>query len=412
MRVADLFEALKKTADILSRAQPFQVITHGDVDGVAAGALALSAFNCTVAIQNRLHLHSIDASRFTLFLDLGSSQFEEIKEKFTHYFIIDHHPSIDYDPETVLNPWMYGIDGTRRLSAAASLYLVIKQLDEKWSSLSYLGIVGALGDRQSLQDENEELLIDARDAHILEDSLLFGEYDLHEFVEMVNACCRNGKKELALDVCLLKNLEKGRDELDLYEKQFQKDLQHLEKRWHEINRENEGRPALFIHDKKITRKYAGELATELARRHEEIVIMLVPDADGEGIKISGRATPIHIRQGLHLGEAFSGYGGGHDIAAGAFLPHESMIETFIPAVSERINHMMAPVTVTLDIPVPQAEKVMKALAIDNVGYEDVQVRAEGGSIVGSIRGPPGTVKNVTDDIIACIASALQMMEEE
>jgi CBS domain-containing protein len=89
-----------------------------------------------------------------------------------------------------------------------------------------------------------------------------------------------------------------------------------------------------------------------------------------------------------------------------------MIETFIPVVNERIHHMIAPVTVTLDIPVPDAEKVMKALAIDNQGYEDVQIRAEGGSIVGSITGPPGTVKNVTDDIIACIASAIQMMEEE
>lgn len=410
--MSEFVDALRKTAGVLSSAQPFQVITHGDVDGVAAGALAVSAFDCKVIIQNRLNLHSIDNSPFTLFLDLGSSRLQDIKKEFAHYFVIDHHPSQEYDPETVLNPWMYGIDGTRKLSAAASFYLVIKQLGEKWSSLSYLGIVGALGDRQPLQDENEELLTDARNAHILEDSRLFGEYDLHEFVEIVNACCRNGKKELALDVCLLKKVTQGREELEFYKQRFQKDLDSLENRWDEINRENEGRPALFIYDSQITRKYAGELATELARRHNRIVIILVPDTGGEGIKISGRATPAHIQQGLHLGEAFSGYGGGHDIAAGAFLRCASMIETFIPVVNERIHHMIAPVTVTLDIPVPDAEKVMKALAIDNQGYEDVQIRAEGGSIVGSITGPPGTVKNVTDDIIACIASAIQMMEEE
>jgi len=49
-------EALKRTSQILKRNQPFQVVTHGDVDGVAAGALAHTAFDCEVIIQKRLKL--------------------------------------------------------------------------------------------------------------------------------------------------------------------------------------------------------------------------------------------------------------------------------------------------------------------------------------------------------------------
>jgi hypothetical protein len=55
---------------------------------------------------------------------------------------------------------------------------------------------------------------------------------------------------------------------------------------------------------------------------------------------------------------------------------------------------------------------MKALAIDNEGYEEIQIRAQGTHIVGEITGAPGTVKNTVDDIIACIISAIHMMEED
>ena len=402
-------EALQRTAHTLREAQPFQVITHGDVDGVAAGALAVSAFDCEVLIQKRLDLSSIDKSQFTLFLDLGSSQLREISQGFKTYFVVDHHPGEVYG-ENVLNPWMYDIDGTRVLSAAATFYLVVKQLGDDLKRLSYLGVVGALGDRQLLERENREILQDALDSGVLKDNTLFGAYDLSEFVEVVNACCRNSKKELALQVCLLKNYEKGKNELELYRKIFQEDLDHLNNQWDKIEQENAGKTALFIYDNTITKKYAGELATELARTHKKTVVVLVKDR--KGIKISGRSVPELVRTGIHLGRAFRGWGGGHDIAAGAFLESEDDIETFIEVADERLHHMVTPVTVTLDIPVENAEEVMKALTIDNKGYENINLRAEHSRITGTVEGRPGTVKNITDDIIACIISAVQMMEED
>jgi single-stranded DNA-specific DHH superfamily exonuclease len=401
----DFIEALTRASQVLQDAQPFQVITHGDVDGVAAGALAVSAFDCDVYIQKRLDLNQIDRSQFTLFLDLGSSQLQEIKKGFTNYFVVDHHPG-EYG-ENVLNPWMYNIDGTRFLSAAATLYLVVKQLGPDYHWLSYLGLIGALGDRQVLERENTQLVKDARDSGVLTGNVLFHAYDLHEVVDVVNACCRNSKKKLALSVCLLQNYQEGKTELEKYKKIFQKDMNYLINQWDTIEKENKGRAAYFIYDDTITKKYAGELATELATKYRKTVIILVNDA--EGIKISGRSVPELVNKGVHLGTAFKGFGGGHDIAAGAFLQGESDIEPFIQVVNERLS---TPVTVRLDISVNDAAKVMKALAVDNKGYDNITLTAEDNNITGTVEGDPGTVKNITDDIIACIISAIHMMEED
>jgi single-stranded DNA-specific DHH superfamily exonuclease len=405
--VSEFEEALAEASRILQSNQPFQVVTHGDVDGVAAGALALSVFDCTVVIQKRLTLEKLDPSRFTLFLDMGSSQLQEIEERFQQYLVIDHHPAARYGPHMV-NPWMYGIDGTRELCAAATFYLVIKRLGNEFRRLSYLGLVGALGDRQSLETRNSELYEDAVETGVLQGGLLFSTYELSEFVEVVNACCRNSKKELGMDVCLLKNYQQGKRELETYNCIFERDLHYLTEKWEMIIKENEGRVSCYVHDDFITRKYAGELATVLARTHERPVIILVHDE--EGIKISGRATPTLVKKGIHLGNAFHGFGGGHDVAAGAFLGDEDMIETFIQITDQRLHCMIAPVTVELDIPVKDAPTVMKALTIDNTGYDTVDVTAEGDHILVTAWGQPGTVKNTMDDVIACIISALSMME--
>lgn len=399
---------MRRASQVLEKAQPFQVITHGDPDGVAAGALAVSAFDCEVLIQKRLNLEKVDHSQFTLFLDLGSSQLQEIKKGFQNYFVIDHHPG-EYS-NNVLNPWMYHIDGTRVLSTAAIFYLVVKQLGEEYKNLSYLGLIGALGDRQPLEKENREVLQDAVDSGVLKGDVLFGKYNLYEFVDVVNACCRNSKKELALRVCLLEKYKEGEKELKKYKEKFQKDLDYLTGRWDSIEQENKGRAAYYVYDTAITAKYAGELATSCARHYKKTVIILVKDSDG--VKISGRSVPALVKEGIHLGKAFTGYGGGHDIAAGAFLKSPDMIETFIQITNERLYHMTAPVSVTLDIPVKDAEKVMKAVTIDNKGYKNIDVKVVDNRIVGTVEGRPGTVKNITDDIIACIISAVQMMEEE
>jgi len=64
------------------------------------------------------------------------------------------------------------------------------------------------------------------------------------------------------------------------------------------------------------------------------------------IKISGRTTRELVDKGVNLGKAFddasknfSGQGGGHDIAAGAMVPYESM-DNFLNIVNDIIEHQL------------------------------------------------------------------------
>ncbi|MDY6864849.1 MAG: DHH family phosphoesterase [Halobacteriota archaeon] len=75
---------------------------------------------------------------------------------------------------------------------------------------------------------------------------------------------------------------------------------------------------------------------------KSVPIIGIVDAE-DGIKVSSRGTQNLVRRGLNLGVAISesaaivgGIGGGHDIAAGATIPKESMDE-FISLFNEKIG---------------------------------------------------------------------------
>jgi len=66
--------------------------------------------------------------------------------------------------------------------------------------------------------------------------------------------------------------------------------------------------------------------------NRQLPIIAFADSNG-GVKVSSRGNQDLLRKGLNLGSAISeaakavgGAGGGHDIAAGAFIPREAMSE--------------------------------------------------------------------------------------
>ncbi|MCZ7406285.1 MAG: DHHA1 domain-containing protein, partial [Candidatus Methanoperedens sp.] len=76
--------------------------------------------------------------------------------------------------------------------------------------------------------------------------------------------------------------------------------------------------------------------------NRDLPIIAFADSDG-GVKVSSRGNQDLIRKGLNLGEAISeaakavgGTGGGHDIAAGAFIPGESKSE-FLKILDRKIG---------------------------------------------------------------------------
>ena len=64
------------------------------------------------------------------------------------------------------------------------------------------------------------------------------------------------------------------------------------------------------------------------------------------VKVSGRTTRQQVEKGVNLGKAlqdssnnFGGQGGGHDIAAGAMIPYDSM-DNFLNLVNDMVEYQI------------------------------------------------------------------------
>ena len=79
----------------------------------------------------------------------------------TKWLIIDHHQvpetgeskEQEHDDGQILNPWKYGIDGGKDVSAGGMAYMVASTLDPKNRDLSAIAVVSAVADRQDQGDK-------------------------------------------------------------------------------------------------------------------------------------------------------------------------------------------------------------------------------------------------------------------
>lgn len=102
----------------------------------------------------------------------------------------------------------------------------------------------------------------------------------------------------------------------------------------------------FHAGKKIRETIVGIIAgMSLSSCNRKIPIIGIVETD-EGLKISSRATQTLVRRGLNLGFAISesaehvgGFGGGHDIAAGATIPKDTLDE-FLGILNQRIGKQL------------------------------------------------------------------------
>ncbi|MHA1371174.1 MAG: DHHA1 domain-containing protein [Promethearchaeota archaeon] len=184
---------------IKSRKPVVNIITHHDADGISAGAIAsITMKRENIPFQTRVvkqlapkyieDFISRPANHdfFYIFTDLGSGQLSIINKYFNlkNILILDHHeldPSFKYNDGEIkilqANPWLYDIDGSIEISGAGVTYLFAKALNEKNRDLSYLGIVGAIGDIQetgknsSLVGLNRTILQDAKDLGLISEKI-------------------------------------------------------------------------------------------------------------------------------------------------------------------------------------------------------------------------------------------------
>ncbi|MDO9099042.1 MAG: DHH family phosphoesterase [Candidatus Methanoperedens sp.] len=167
--------------------------------------------------------------------------------------------------------------------------------------------------------------------------------DASEFSTLLNATARYDHADIGLAVCMgdrgakfdeacillnehRKNLVEG---LNLVKEQGLARLENLQ---------------YFDAGNKIRETIVGIVAGMSASfiNNRSLPIIAFADAEG-GVKVSSRGNQELIRKGLNLGEAISeaaravgGAGGGHDIAAGAFIPAESKNE-FLRILDKKIG---------------------------------------------------------------------------
>jgi RecJ-like exonuclease len=193
----------RKAAELIRKYRhgSVEVVSHMDADGVCSAAIISKTLDRLDISHNvrfvrmlyREVVEDLDPGDLTIFTDLGSSQLQNLREKFCHHPVIisDHHEPQRADgwPELVhLNAHHHGLDGVQEISGAGMAYLIARELDRSNIDLSALAVVGAVGDIQNawgkLLGYNREIAGDAVSSGLLEqgiDLMLYGRHTLPVF---------------------------------------------------------------------------------------------------------------------------------------------------------------------------------------------------------------------------------------
>lgn len=174
-----MIERAKHLASIISGFDEILIVTHVDADGVTAGAIAVSALERAGKEFSVKFVKQIDENvikeildlnpNLVWFTDLGSN----VEEEKLNRVVTDHHRFKIRFHDFILNPHLFGLDGSIDISGAGTAYLVARSLDKRNVDLSALAIVGACGDLQDyrhckLVGTNRKILEDGIKAGVLE----------------------------------------------------------------------------------------------------------------------------------------------------------------------------------------------------------------------------------------------------
>jgi RecJ-like exonuclease len=157
--------------------------------------------------------------------------------------------------------------------------------------------------------------------------------DASEYSTLLNATARYDHADIGLGVCMGdrgRSFEEACALLNDHRKNLVEGL-NLVKEKGLVKMENF---QYFDSGNKIRETIVGIVAGMCSSfvNNKELPIIAFADADG-GVKVSSRGNYDLVRKGLNLGaaigeaaKAVGGTGGGHDIAAGAFIPREAKEE--------------------------------------------------------------------------------------
>lgn len=161
---------LQKAAEAIARSilrcDSMRVISHNDADGISSAGLICNAllragipFQAT--LTNRLDESVVSGLEGpVVFCDMGSGKPELIAQVKGECIVLDHHRPVGSLGCLHLNPHLFGIDGAFELSAAGTVYSVVRQMGDN-ADLAGLALAGAMGDRQAMIGANRTILEEA-----------------------------------------------------------------------------------------------------------------------------------------------------------------------------------------------------------------------------------------------------------
>ncbi|MFP4530149.1 MAG: DHHA1 domain-containing protein [Halodesulfurarchaeum sp.] len=171
--VPALHERADRAATELLGADSVRLVSHDDADGLCSAAIAATALEwadvpVTVEIKHGLDEAAIDelaggSEDVVCFTDLGSGGLDRLAHhadlgRFTPV-VVDHHQPVDATIEHHLNPVAVGLDGGRELAGAGTAYVLARAIADRIDpgsdprDLAALAVVGAVGDRQTVDGE-------------------------------------------------------------------------------------------------------------------------------------------------------------------------------------------------------------------------------------------------------------------
>jgi len=182
--VRGFLDRAKELAEIVGKAGSVLVVSHIDADGISSAAIAKKALERagiehTVRFVRSLGDRELDMIRgskadLNWICDLGATFGQSMDDG--RCIITDHHRMFEGGQMRleqfggtahILNPILFGMDGGVHLSGAGNTYFVAREMDPRNRDLSYLAVVGAVGD---MQDRSARRLEGPLHAMVLEDA--------------------------------------------------------------------------------------------------------------------------------------------------------------------------------------------------------------------------------------------------
>ena len=174
--------------------------------------------------------------------------------------------------------------------------------------------------------------------------------DAREFAALLNACGRTGNPSIGIGVGLGDRstvLEEANEVVTNYRKTLANYMEWLTKTPDAVQKFK----AIWVVrgesqiQESMTGAFSSILSSAGSLSQENAIIVLTRSKDG-GIKLSARAPEKLLRMGVNLGTAlssttkkYSGFGGGHDVAAGAHIKVQDPTE-FLQELDEVIRAQM------------------------------------------------------------------------